>query len=95
MTRTKRTKTPVRPLASIDGAGFLMDAEGSKKGLLRITMAGIGSINGYGEEEMVFSTCMGRLRIGGQGLFCRAFQNGRIEVTGRVDRISFEREEGE
>ncbi len=60
-----------------------------------LTVDGCRCVLTYEDELIELSCGGGRYRIEGQGFELRSYFDGKMKITGRIDRIGLERGEGE
>ncbi len=67
---------------------FHMEIEGSKRSAA-VRVSGVRHIEEYTAEKLVLQISGGRMRLCGVGLSLSVFENGSIEVRGKLSEVGF------
>ena len=91
MTKNK-TKTKEKPIvhhrfSHMIHTPFSIEIKPVSAGNFVVTVGGVTSILLYETEKMTFAYQGGALSVLGSKLVCRSYQNGYIEVRGKVENI--------
>ena len=69
-------------------SSFHLEAERSRKGMA-IIIGGIIGISDFSESQIILNSHSGRIAVEGKHLFISVYEGGNVEVSGRVEVISF------
>ncbi len=64
------------------------------RGRVGATVYGCRKILRYSPEEILLLCIKEAISIRGEGLYCRAFSAGTVEIKGRLDHVNFLAKEG-
>jgi len=69
-------------------SGFHLEADRSSKGL-SVVLSGIIGISDFSDSFIHLKGHGGRISVYGKKLFISVFENGSVEIVGRVEGINF------
>ena len=88
MTEKRKSKLSKERMPMAAFSSFHMEADRTGNGMSLI-LCGIIGISDFSDSFIHLLSHGGRITVTGRGLFIRVFENGAVEIVGRVEGISF------
>lgn len=88
MTDKRKSKMPKERMPTAAFSSFHMEADRTGRGMSLI-LCGIIGISDFSDSFIYLLSHGGRITVTGRGLFISVYENGTVEIVGRVEGISF------
>lgn len=88
MTDKRKSKSPKDRVHASAFSSFHMEADRTGRGMSLI-LCGIIGISDFSDSYIHLLSHGGRITVTGRGLFISVYENGSVEIVGRVEGISF------
>ncbi len=88
MTQKRKSKSPKEWALAAAFSSFHMEADRMGRGMSLI-LCGIIGISDFSDSFINLLSHGGRITVTGRGLFISVYENGSVEIVGRVEGISF------
>lgn len=88
MTDKKKKKVPSARTVASALSSFHMEADRTGRGM-SLVLCGIIGISDFSDSFMHLLSHGGRITVTGAGLFISVYENGSVEIVGRVEGINF------